>query len=398
MTMTPEHLYGTPNKLAPHYSRFKVDQRLLLTGHSHQAWPDCAFDGQVRAFEDAARLADEKWEQAFAMAQAVKTGFAGLIQDQAKNIALGTSTHELVIKFLSALPLGKRPLLITTDGEFHTIRRQLDRLAEESIQIVKVPAHPAGDIVERMTALVDDKTAAVLISKVFFNSGVIADNLGVLAEKCQKMGAQLLVDAYHAINVVPFSIKAQGLESAFVVGGGYKYCQLGEGNCFLRVPQGCTLRPVITGWFAEFEDLALSGNKTTVPYPLDGARFAGSTYDPVSHYRGATVFDFMTSQGLTPELLRSVSQHQIALLISGFDALDVDPKRIDYDRSIPLDQRGGFLVLNTPHARALQQTLRQRGLLTDYRGTALRFGPAPYLSDDQIKTAMQLLGEALKEL
>ena len=26
--------------------------------------------------------------------------------------------------------------------------------------------------------------------------------------------------------------------TAFVVGGGYKYCQLGEGNCFLRVPPG----------------------------------------------------------------------------------------------------------------------------------------------------------------
>ena len=29
---------------------------------------------------------------------------------------------------------------------------------------------------------------------------------------------------------------------AFVVGGGYKYCQLGEGNAFLRFPPGCELR------------------------------------------------------------------------------------------------------------------------------------------------------------
>ena len=27
--------------------------------------------------------------------------------------------------------------------------------------------------------------------------------------------------------------------TAFITGGGYKYCQLGEGNCFLRVPPGC---------------------------------------------------------------------------------------------------------------------------------------------------------------
>ena len=30
----------TPNALAPHYARFRVAERLLLTGHSHQAWPD----------------------------------------------------------------------------------------------------------------------------------------------------------------------------------------------------------------------------------------------------------------------------------------------------------------------------------------------------------------------
>ena len=35
-----------PNALAPHYSRFRVGERLLLTGHSHQAWPDVALEGR----------------------------------------------------------------------------------------------------------------------------------------------------------------------------------------------------------------------------------------------------------------------------------------------------------------------------------------------------------------
>ena len=43
----------------------------------------------------------------------------------------------------------------------------------------------------------------------------------------------------------------QGLESALVTGGGYKYLQLGEGNAFLRPPNGSTA-PGVTGWFAEF--------------------------------------------------------------------------------------------------------------------------------------------------
>ncbi|WPD23653.1 MAG: DegT/DnrJ/EryC1/StrS family aminotransferase [Candidatus Electrothrix scaldis] len=395
--MQAEQLYQSPNKLAPLYSRFRVAERLLLTGHSHQAWPDCAFDGQVLAWEDAACYVDEKWERAFAQAQAVKAGFAGLIGDHERNITLGSNTHELVTKFLSALPLGKRPKLITTDGEFHTIRRQLDRLGEEGVQIIKVPSSPAADLVERMRSAIDEKTAAVLISKVFYHSAVIVKDLDRLADRCQEVGSELLVDAYHALNVVPFSVINEGLASAFIVGGGYKYCQLGEGNCFLRVPPGCTLRPVITGWFAEFDILSQQRQDNRVPYPSDAARFAGSTYDPTSHYRGAKVFEFFHRYQLSPEFLRTINQHQIKHLLSCFDALDVDPTLIDYDRSIAPDDRGGFLVLHTPHAHILQHLLKQRGVHTDHRGTSLRLGPAPYLSDAQLSTAMQILGEILRE-
>jgi len=60
------------DSLARHYTRFDVAGRLLLTGHSHQAWPDVALEGQLEAFEDAARLADKKWERAFARAERVR--------------------------------------------------------------------------------------------------------------------------------------------------------------------------------------------------------------------------------------------------------------------------------------------------------------------------------------
>jgi len=114
-----ESIRGTPNALAPHYSRFDVASRLLFTGHSHQAWPDATREAQLEAWDDAAGHADEKWERAFAKADRVRTGFARLLGCAADEVALGTSTHELVVRFLSALPLGKRPRLLTTDGEFH---------------------------------------------------------------------------------------------------------------------------------------------------------------------------------------------------------------------------------------------------------------------------------------
>jgi kynureninase len=394
-----------PDLLAPHYSRFRVSERLLLTGHSHQAWPDVAFEGQVEAWNDAAEHVDEKWERAAAKADRVRQGFARLLgmpvgteEDRDGVIALGQNTFELVTRFLSALPLRDRPRLVTTDGEFHTIRRLFDRLAEErAFDIVKVAALPAKDLAHRLAAQVNDRAAAVLVSSVLFTNAHIVPGLGALAAACRRVGTELLVDAYHHLNVVPFSLDAEGLEDAFVVGGGYKYCQLGEGNCFLRVPPGREhMRPLLTGWFSEFALLAHAPSGR-VPYGKGAARWAGATYDPTSHYRAARVFDFFEQQGLTPEVLRELSQRQIGLLAQGFDDLDLDPAVIDRDRSLPLEGVGGFLALQCPRAEELSQRLRARGVWTDYRRDRLRLGPAPYLTDAQLESAMEILGEVARE-
>ena len=391
-----EDLFRAPNALAPFYSRFRVADRLLLTGHSHQAWPDCGFDGQKAAWETAAELVDEKWERAFDMADRVKRGYAGLLHDADGDYALASSTHELVIRFLSALPLRKRPRLVTTDGEYHSIRRQLDRLAEEGIDVVKVPADPSAGIAHRLVDAVDDRTAAVLVSSVLYKNAHIVGDLGAVMSACRKRGAELLVDAYHALNAIPYSI--EGIEDAFVVGGGYKYCQLGEGNCFLRIPRGCDLRPVITGWFSEFSTLTGVQGAVPVVYGERGDRFAGSTYDPTSHYRAASVLDFFETHALTPEFLRDVSRHQIGRLAGSFDALDLDPKVIARDRETPPERVAGFLALVSPRAGELREGLHERGVLADHRGNVLRLGPAPYHSDSQLDEAVALLGDAVRAI
>lgn len=391
--MDPTSLYATPNALAQHYARFQVSERLLLTGHSHQAWPDVAFEAQAESWLDAARYVDDKWEHGFQKAERVRTGFAELLGSAGGGIALAASTHDLLVRLLSALPLRTRPRLVTTDGEFHSIRRQLDRLAEEGIEIVRVAEFPVESVAARLADAVDDRTAMVLVSAVFFDSGRIARGLDAVAARCRRHGTHLLVDAYHAINVVPFPLAELGLLDAFVVGGGYKYCQLGEGNCFLRIPVGCELRPVVTGWYSEFTALAERGDGGPVTYGAGGDRFAGATYDPASHYRAARVFEFFREHRLLPTLLREVSQHQIGVLAQAFDALDLDPVVISRDRSAPLAETAGFLALHAPGATALSRGLHDRGVLTDARGEVLRFGPAPYLSDVQLRDAMAGLAE-----
>jgi kynureninase len=385
--------------LAAHYTRFRVAERLLLTGHSHQAWPDVALEGHVEAFEDAARHVDEKWGRAFAKADEVRAGFRALLADPGGEIALGASTHELVIRFLSALDLRARPRLVSTDGEFHTLRRQLARLGEEHLEVVRLPAEPADTLAERLAGAVDERTSAVLVSAVLFETARIVPGLDALAGACARSGAELLVDAYHALGAIPFAIHDLGLGSAWVTGGGYKYLQLGEGNCFLRLPAHAGgLRPAVTGWFAEFAALADDHDPGRVAYGRGAERFAGSTYDPTSHYRAARVLRFFDEQGLTPERLRRSYRHQLDLLAARFDALGAPDATITRDRATPLERYGGFLALRAPRAGELQRALAARGVLADSRGAWLRLGPAPYLSDAQLESAVELLGDALTGL
>jgi len=391
-----DDLRRDPNALAAHYTEFGVADRILLTGHSHQAWPDVAREGLLEAFSDAAEEVDTKWDRAFAKADEMRAGFRALLGDPHGAIALGASTHDLVLRFLSAMELPRRPRLVTTDGEFHTLRRQLARLAEEGVEVVRVPATPVTTLAERVAAEVTEDTAAVLVSAVLFETSRLVPGLAHLADVCLAKSVNLVVDAYHALGAVPFPLHDLGLTNAWVLGGGYKYLQLGEGNCFLRMPAHAQeLRPVVTGWYAEFGALADERRPGQVAYAHGSDRFAGATYDPTSHYRGARVFRFFAEHGLTPEFLREVSRHQIGFLAEGFDELGLPENVITRDRETPLDGIGGFLSLKCADAGVVRAALAERGVRTDSRGQYLRFGPAPYLSDRQLDSALQILREVV---
>jgi kynureninase len=363
-----------------HYSAFRVSERLLLTGHSHQAWPDVAREGVVEAWDDAALQVDEKWGRAFEKAERLRDGFRLWLDEPGAEIALDQNTFGLVLRFLSALDLQRRPRLVTTSGEFHTLRRLMARLAEEELlDVVIVPARPADTLAERLAAATDGRTAAVLASAVLFEDSRIVPGLDELAEALDGYGSELLVDVYHAFGVMRVPLP----ERVWVVGGGYKYLQLGEGNCFLRLPPHADeLRPRFTGWFAEFAEMAEEKVPGAVEYPRGGMRFAGATYDPTSHYRAARVFDFFAERGLTPSALRENYLRQTKLLA---EALGVPGRREDF---------GGFLSLDVDDAEDVSRRLAEEGVMTDYRGRFLRLGPAPYLTDDQLARAADSVAAA----
>jgi kynureninase len=114
----------------------------------------------------------------------------------------------------------------------------------------------------------------------------------------------------------------------------------------------------------------------------------------VSHYRACAVIDFFSENNLTPGFLRALSQRQIGILRQHFDELNCD-KNIISRADVPLESIAGFLSLRTNRAEGIQKALKKRNIWTDQRDGFLRFGPAPYLSDLQLKDAILALGELL---
>ncbi len=396
LTLRLQDLTRSPNKLASCYNDSAVARRIQLTGHSHQALPDIANSAYQEHWECLTKYGEERWEEVFAKAELLRQGFASMLDDEPENIALASSVHDLFVRFLSVLPLDKRPRIVTSDAEPPSIGRQLARLAEAGIEVVQVPAQPASDLVERLSAQIDGRTAAVCVSSVNYESGQQALELDTLLPICQHHGAELFVDAYQSINVLPFSLQDYNLQQAFVAGGGAKYCQMGSGISFMHVPPGRDFRPVISGWFGCFDPIYDNPAATPIAYADDASRFNGSTVDDLSYFRGVKVLAHFRHWQLTPDFLFEVNRYQLNLLAREFQALDLPSDKISLP--VGVDYMGGFVGLHTPYARLLSEKMRDRGVHTDFRGHWLRLGPAPYLCDEQLQDAMMALHESFDEL
>lgn len=383
-------------KLQPHYECFDVANRLLFTGHSHQAWPDVAVGGLKESFSTTSKLVDNKWDAAFEKTEILRNYLRNYYDDSDGLYSLGQNTHQLLVAWLSSFDLKNKPKIITTDSEFHSMFRQLQRLREEGLQVASVDAY-SDEIVSQIEQKIDNQTSAVMLSRIYFESGIVNQHLTEIAELSRKQNIPLLIDDYHGTNAVPLSLSEAGLEDCYFLTGGYKYLQWGEGNCFLRFPKNCALRPAITGWFASFSTLD-EPRSNGVSYDDGNQRFVSGTYDPASQFRAAKVVEFFEEQQLTSSVLREQYLKQVDLLKESFLNRDLVPEIIKLRHNRPPEQNGGFLALRSPFAKTICAKLFENGVFTDARGDVLRMGPAPYITSGQIKQAIEELVNVVEQI
>jgi selenocysteine lyase/cysteine desulfurase len=364
--------------------------KIHLNAHSHHFWPDCTKEATITAWEDSARLSDDKWNHAFTevIPKAQKHIARILNLSNPEQLAFAPNSHELLARLFSSFIGKKKVTILTTSSEFHSLGRQVKRLLElDSFEAIILNNEEEGFQGKFLNEV--PNVDIVFISHVFFNSGKVL-SFDFIEKITELKGDDTIfcLDGYHGFCAIPTDLSSIE-DSVYYIAGGYKYAQAGEGACFMSVPKTCQLRPVNTGWFASFETLESTSDK--VEYSNNGMKFWGATQDLTPWYRFNAVWDQFSKENISIENIHKY----IASLQAHFINKIVNKDNLLYP---PTDQIGHFITFKFPSVEEcslVHKKLQERGILTDYRGSRLRFGFGMYLSSEDIDKAIVIVNQIL---
>ncbi len=373
-----KHLFSRALAAAP--------ERIHFAAHSHHLWPDASYDGHMQAWDDAATLADRKWEKIFGeiIPRAQANIAAELRLPDPRTIGFAPNTHELLMRLFSARKPGKLDVL-TTDGEFHSFRRQAQRWEEQGwISRRIVPCEPFDTFGERyLTAMREKQPDIAFLSHVMFRSGLRFDGAEELAKYASPDGTWIALDLYHSFMAMPCDFSAVA-DRVFLLGGGYKYAMTGEGAGFIHAPPGYAERPSFTGWFADFG--AMEKKQGEVAYSEDGGRFLGATYDATGLYRFNAVQAMLVANGLDTSAISA----RAATLRTMMDEAIADGeagatlRKAAVLRPNASGAQARFLSLRHPDAVAWKAALMADNVITDARDDVLRIGFGLYQDQSDV--------------
>ena len=303
-------------------------------------------------------------------------------------IVFAPNTHDLLVRLFAAASSSWPIRVLTSDGEFHSARRQFARWEEAGAAVIdRVAAEPFDSFSERFLEVARSGAHDfIFVSQVLFGSGRRFDRIAELATFSRPDGPWVVIDGYHAFMAIETPFGDVAAQSAFYVGGGYKYAMSGEGCAFLHAPPGYGERPRITGWYAEFEDLTLPPG--SVGYSKDAMRFMGATFDASGLYRFNAVRRMLWENGLTTA---RISAHVSRLQEHLLEALGGTALGGAEQLNRPGDAR--FLAFRNANAQRWSSELKARNCITDVRGDVLRIGLALYHDESDIDALASLAGE-----
>lgn len=363
----------------PRFSEVLKKDGIYLANHSLGRPPDRAKHDVAEALNVWYEQLDGAWDYWMREMETFRDNIRALTG--ADYVVPKTSAGQGLRAVLNAL---EPPVnIVTTAGEFDSldfILRVYEQRGRAVVRWVDPSQNNLFDTADILHAIVPE-TDLVVVSVVMYATGQVIDGLSEIAAKARSCGARLLLDAYHAVGVLPLAW--QEIDADFVVGGSYKYLRGGPGAAYLGM-RNTDLKTLDTGWFAKEEPFAFERAEGVAW----GDAWLESTPPVLPVCQAKAGVELVRELGV--EALRAYSLLQQQTLREEFS-------RVSVPHHIPQDpcRFGAFTLVPHPEAAAVARRLEESGVTVDARQGNLRFCPDILNTDEQLREAARITASVL---
>ena len=370
--------------LAHYRSEFPILERTNYLNSCSLGALSLRSENRVREFlktwnaRGASAWYDEWWQHL----SDLRSGYAGVVGAKPTEIALHASVSTATAVVASALDNTKRPKIVTTDLDFPTVPYQWLAKSRGGVEVVVVKSPDRLSVpVEKIADAIDEETALVATSHVYFTTGAIQD-IEAVADAAHEKGALCLIDAYQSIGQLPVDVHSTGVD--FLCSGGLKWLIGGPGIVFLYVREKLIeqLIPTTTGWFAHAQQFDF--DPTEIIWHDDARRFEQGTpaLAAVSAQLGG--LEIISEIGV-PAIRDVVSQLTDDLVKRATEA-GLNPKV----QSDP-NQRVAIVMIPDSDPHATVKRLADANIIVDARPGHVRVSPYFYNIEDDHAEAISIL-------
>ena len=321
----------------------------------------------------------EPWIQA---TSDVRSLYARLIGADDRESFLAPSVSGALATLSSAIDFEKRPKVVTTELDFPTLVYQY--LAKHKLGIETVVLESPDGIsvpLESFADAVDDRTALVATSQVYFTTGAIQD-VAAVARLAHERGALCLVDAYQSIGQLP--VNARELGADFLLTGGLKWLLGGSGLAYgyVRGELISSLDPTVVSWFGVENQFAF--DRSGLEFRDDAQRFELGTPAVPTLYTARAGLELILEAGVG-----RIRRRDSALTEDLVDRAARAGLRVR-GASVPEDRSAIIMIEHADPAGAVGR-LNEAGLICDYRLGAVRLSPHFYNTTEDNEVAIAIL-------
>jgi selenocysteine lyase/cysteine desulfurase len=298
------------------------------------------------------------------------------------SVALHANISSGLTAVAESLEYRRRPKVVVTSLDFPTVAFQWLARAGDGIEVAIVESPDGvGVPMEALARAVDERTALVATSHVFFTSGAIQD-VRTIADLAHARGALLLVDGYHAAGQLPVDVRA--LDVDFYCSGGLKWLLGGTGVAFMyaRPSLWPSLAPRATGWFAHRDQFRF--DPRTLELHDDGRRLESGTPAILPVYAQLGGLDVLEELGAGELRRRTAALTED--LIEQARASGLRPKVAPR-----AEDRTGIVMLPSADPAGDVRRLAEAGIVVDSRPGHVRVSPYFYNVLDDHRAAIECL-------